>query len=88
MTTEDAVDDVGTYELRVRGHLGPVVLSALPHSAVTRVPEHTMLVLTSDADDSRLVDVVRRLLDAGLEIESVRRSSTGSAADTRGAPEP
>ncbi|MGZ4638766.1 MAG: hypothetical protein ACXV2J_06875 [Actinomycetes bacterium] len=69
MTEQDQRPDLGTYELRVNGLLGPLLLSALPHAAATRVPRHTMII-TQRSDD--LVEIVRQLVATGLEVESVR----------------
>ncbi len=63
--------DVGTYELRVKGLLGPLLLSSLPHTAARRLPDHSVLI--TDASDGRdLVDLMRMIVAEGLELESVR----------------
>jgi hypothetical protein len=66
--------DLRTYELRVRGRLGPLLLSAIPHATVARVPEHTLL-LTTGSDDRDLYDIVRLMVEVGVEVESVRESN-------------
>ena len=74
MTDEDQTPDLGTYELRVQGELGPVLLSALPHAAVARVPAHSVLV-TAGSDDTDLLEIVRLIVALGVEVDSVRRST-------------
>ena len=59
------------YEVRVNGLLGPILLGALPHSAVSLEPRHT-LVVTRDGTKGDLVDVLRLLLDTGVDVVSVR----------------
>jgi hypothetical protein len=68
------------YELRISGLLGPVLLSALPHAAVSLEPKHT-LVLTEDVepDLTRVMALVRRLVDRGVEVDSIRRISPSDA---------
>jgi hypothetical protein len=73
MTDREPTSDLRTYELRVRGRLGPLLLSAIPHATVARVPEHT-LVVTTGSDDTDLFDIVRLMVDVGAEVESVRGS--------------
>jgi len=63
------------YEVRVNGLLGPILLGALPHSAVSLEPRHT-LVVTREGNDSDLVELMRLLLDTGTEVVSVREIST------------
>jgi hypothetical protein len=62
-------DDRGAYEVRIKGLLGPLLLGALPHAAVTHEPLHT-LVVTEDSDG--LLDVLQVLVDTGFEVDSVR----------------
>ena len=69
MTEQDQRPDLGTYELRVNGLLGPLLLSALPHAAATPVPRHTMIITQRSV---ALVEIVRQLVATGLEVESVR----------------
>jgi hypothetical protein len=73
MTDDDAGANLRTYELRVRGNLGPLLLSAIPHATVARVPEHTVLV-TQGSDDRDLFDIVRLMVAEGVEVESIRGS--------------
>ena len=61
----------GAYELRINGLLGPVLLGALPHDAVSLEPRHTV-VLTSVEDGADLLDVLKLLVDTGVEVEAVR----------------
>lgn len=67
--TED--DDRGTYEVRTNGLLGPLLLDALPHAAVSHHPRYT-LVLTETTDGRDLVDVLELLVANGAEVDSVR----------------
>jgi hypothetical protein len=72
MTAPDpAGDNVGTYEVRTSGLLGPLLLDALPHAAVSLEPRHTM-VLTETTDGRDLVDVLELLVANGVEVDSVR----------------
>jgi hypothetical protein len=71
MTDDEPIANLGTYELRVRGKLGPVLLSALPHAAAARVPEHSLL-LTAGSDETDLLEIVRMVVAVGVEVESVR----------------
>jgi hypothetical protein len=73
MTDHEPTTNLRTYELRVRGRLGPLLLSAIPHATVASVPEHT-LVITTRSDDKDLFDIVRLMVDGGVEVESVRGS--------------
>ena len=61
----------GAYELRIKGLLGPVLLGALPHDAVALEPWHT-LVVTSGKDGADLLDVLKLLVDTGVEVDAVR----------------
>jgi hypothetical protein len=74
MTDEEQTADLAAYELRVNGELGPLLLSALPHAAVARVPAHTVLV-TAGSDDNDLLEIVRLIIAVGVEVESVRRAT-------------
>jgi hypothetical protein len=65
--------DLATYELRVRGQLGPLLLSALPHFAAQPVPQHTLLVTVGD-NGRDLIEIMRVLVDTGLDVVSVRAS--------------
>ena len=62
---------VGTYEITVQGLLGPLLLSTLPHTAAARVERHSLLLMTS-SDHADLVDLLRRIDDSGLEVDTVR----------------
>jgi len=73
MTDDEPTTNLRTYELRVRGSLGPLLLSAIPHATVARVPEHTLLV-TNSSDNKDLLDIVRLMVAVGVEVESVRTS--------------
>ena len=68
---EPADDDRGAYEVRTNGLLGPLLLDALPHAAVSHEPRHT-LVLTETTDGRDLVDVLELLVANGVEVDSVR----------------
>jgi hypothetical protein len=66
--------DLGTYELRVQGNLGPLLLSALPHTAAARVSTHTLLI-AEGRDDRDLVEIVRLIVATELEVEIVRETT-------------
>jgi hypothetical protein len=68
--------DREAYEVRVNGLLGPILLGALPHSAVSLEPRHT-LVVTREGNDRDLVELLRLLLDTGIDVVSVREISAG-----------
>jgi hypothetical protein len=72
--------EVGTYEIRVHGTLGPLLLSTLPHTAATRVERHSLLITgpTSDAD---LVELMGMIVDSGLEVDSIRAIVEAHSAD-------
>jgi hypothetical protein len=70
----EATEELGTYELRVQGQLGPLMLSALPHAAATRLPAHTLLV-TEELDERDLVEIVRLIVETGFVVESVRTAT-------------
>ncbi len=65
---------IGAYELRINGLLGPVLLGALPHDAVSLEPRHTV-VMTTGEDGADLLDVLQLLVDTGVEVEAVREIS-------------
>jgi hypothetical protein len=75
--TEDKAD-LSTYELRVRGHLGPLLLSAIPHEAAVRVPPRTTLI-TEASDQRDLVSIVRLIVAAGLELEGIRENTSNES---------
>jgi hypothetical protein len=82
MTDDEPSADLGTYELRVQGELGPILLSAIPHAAVARVPAHSVLV-TEGSDDRDLLEIVRLIMALGVEVDSVRPATQ---ADTYPSP--
>ena len=69
MTAESRYD-CAAYEVRVRGELGPVLLSALPHTSTRCVPQHTILI-SEDTGERSLVEILRLVIAQGLEVESV-----------------
>jgi hypothetical protein len=71
MGTRRAAEDVGRYELRVRGLLGPLLLASLPHTAARRMPDHSVLI-TDSTDTRDVVELVRLIVGRGLEVDSVR----------------
>ena len=75
MTDEQSHSDLRTYELRVRGMLGPLLLSAIPHAAVARVPEHSVLMVRAPSGDKDLVEIVRQIIALGVEIQSIRATT-------------
>ena len=76
MSSADPHDGLDRYELRIGGLLGPVLLTALPHAAVSLEPRH-VLVLTKELepDLSTVMSLVHRLVDRGVEVDSIRRIS-------------
>ena len=70
MTPDDPDDGRAAYELRINGVLGPVLLGALPHAAVSLAPRHTLRVTVDEGDD--LIDVLRAIVDTGVEVDAVR----------------
>jgi hypothetical protein len=74
MSRDEARRERDAYEVRVTGLLGPILLGALPHSAVSLEPRHT-LVVTRDDRAGNLVDVLEVLLDVGIDVVSVREIS-------------
>ena len=74
MSPDNPGRDREAYEVRVNGLLGPILLGALPHSAVLLEPRHT-LVVTRDGDGVDLVELLRLLQDSGVEVDSVRQIS-------------
>ena len=69
--TSDRHDERGTYEVRINGLLGPLLLGVLPHAAVSFEPRHT-LVVTTGTGGSDLLSVVQVLVESGAEVDSVR----------------
>ncbi len=74
MSEQEQRPDLGTYEVRVHGVLGPLLLSAVPHVAAARVPGHTLLI-TEESDERDLVEIIRLIVETGLEVESVRETT-------------
>jgi len=66
------------YELRIHGLLGPVLLAALPFTAVASVPRETVRVTVADRDE--LLDVLQAIVNTGAEIEAIC-SVSGSAGE-------
>ena len=62
---------VGTYEIRVHGLLGPLLLSTLPHTAAAQVEPHSLLIMTP-SDRADLVDLLRMIDRSGLEVDTIR----------------
>lgn len=63
-----------TYELRIDGLLGPVLLSSLPAVSVARVPQGALAIRLRTDDD--VCGVLRTLVESGLEVLSLRRVET------------
>lgn len=62
--------DPASYSVRIAGSLGPLFLSSLPHRAVLHTEGRSIVIARmADAD---LVDIVRKCVEFGVEIESVR----------------
>ena len=74
MTSHDPDDGRAAYELRINGLLGPVLLGALPHAAVSRASRHTLRVTVDEG--AGLVDVLQAIVDTGVEVDAVREIST------------
>ena len=68
-------DRAAAWELRLNGLLGPVLLGALPHDAVSLEPSHTLLV-TSGQDEANLLDVLQVLVDSGAVVDAVHQTSS------------
>ena len=75
MSIDDDRGGRGSYEVRINGLLGPPLLRALPHAAVSLEPQHT-LVVTSGGDGADLLDVLQVLVDTGADVDSVREISS------------
>ncbi|MEP7764676.1 hypothetical protein [Sanguibacter sp. 25GB23B1] len=60
-----------TYEVRVLGQVGPVLLHAVPHHSSSSDAHHRTVV-TRTPDDMTLVDVLAGVLATGARLESVR----------------
>ena len=59
-----------SYELKVNGLLGPLLLGALPHAAASLEPRNTLVLTGGTGTD--LLDVLQLLADHGVQIDSVR----------------
>jgi hypothetical protein len=81
MSRGDPGDGRESYEVRINGLLGPLLLKAVPHAAVSQAPGHTLLV-TGGQDGADLLDVLQMLVDIGAEVDSVREID--STDDTAG----
>jgi hypothetical protein len=64
------------YELRISGLLGPLLLGSLPHAAVSLEPRHTVVV-TGQPGGRDVLDLLRLLVEAGVEVDSVREIQRG-----------
>jgi hypothetical protein len=71
----ESEDRAAAWELRINGLLGPVLLGALPHDAVSLEPSHTFVV-TSGQDGAQLLDLLQVLVDSGAEIDAVHQTSS------------
>ena len=71
---------VGTYEIRVHGVLGPLLLSTLPHTSATRVEGHSVLI-TQSSNCPDLVELLAMIVGSGLEVESIRAITNDEAAE-------
>ena len=74
MSRHQPDDGRATYELRVNGFLGPVLLGALPHAAASRVARHTLRVTVEDGAD--LVDVLKAIVATGVQVDVVRETTS------------
>lgn len=71
---------VGTYEIRVHGILGPLLLSTLPHTSATRVEGHSVLI-TESSDGPDLVELLGMIVGSGLEVDSIRAITNDEAPE-------
>ena len=85
MSRDEPRRDREAYEVRVNGLLGPILLAALPHSAVSLEPRHTLVVTRGGRAGDDLVDLMRLLLDTGIDVVSVREISAGRTNPEPGA---
>jgi hypothetical protein len=74
VSNDEPEDGTAAWELRVDGLLGPVLLGALPHDAVSLEPTHTFVV-TGGEDGADLLDILQVLVDNGVEVDAVRQIS-------------
>jgi hypothetical protein len=84
MTTTDGDDQAAVYAIHIAGPVGPILVSALldagAASAVpwdVRLEENSVLLVSVTEKD--LVDVVDRLAEGGVEIDSVRELDADGA---------
>jgi hypothetical protein len=70
------------YEIRVRGHLGAMMLQAFPALHAELRDEDTLL-LGALADQSALYGVLAQIEDLGLELLEIRRLPGGPPAGTK-----
>jgi len=71
MTREER-DEQQTYEIRVRGHLGPMMLRAFPALAAQTRGEDTLL-RGCLRDQAAMYGVIAKLEALGLELLELRR---------------
>jgi hypothetical protein len=72
--------DLDSYEIRVHGLLGPLLLSAVPHVAAQPVPRHTLLV--TDGSNGRDLVEIMHLISTALEVVSVRATASAVTGPT------
>jgi hypothetical protein len=70
------------YEIRVRGHLGAVMLHAFP-ALHAEMRDRDTLLRGAIADQSALYGVLAQIESLGLELLELRRLPGGPAAGTR-----
>jgi hypothetical protein len=75
MSQHEPEDRAAAWELRINGLLGPVLLGALPHDAVSLEPRHTFVV-TGGQDGATLLDILQLLVDNGAEVDAVHQTSS------------
>jgi hypothetical protein len=78
----DSEDRAAAWELRINGLLGPVLLGALPHDAVSLEPKHTFVV-TSGQDGANLLDILQVLVDGGAEVDAVHQTTARNEPQPR-----
>jgi hypothetical protein len=69
MTSQQPPD---SYQIRIRGHLGPMTLRAFPAMRAETQAQDTLL--RGVADQAALHGVLSRIEELGLELLEVRRS--------------
>jgi hypothetical protein len=72
MTREERDEQQQTYEIRVRGHLGPIMLRAFPALAA-QTRGHDTLLRGSLRDQAAMYGVIAKLEALGLELLELRR---------------